>query len=55
MTRQKTRLFFHKSSGSIVTGVFPWFKITLDWRDAADGITWIRPVLHISGYPEYRK
>jgi hypothetical protein len=47
------RPFCHKGSGSLTFGLFPLFKIFLDWRDAADGITFIRPTFHVSRYAEY--
>jgi hypothetical protein len=47
------RPFFHHTSGSITFGLYDnqhyrsrWsWRVLIDWRDAADGITLIRPTI----------
>ena len=40
-----SRPFFNYQYGSIVFGVFPIFRIMIDWRDAEDGVTLIKPLI----------
>lgn len=41
-----TRFFINKSAGSLAFGLYPIAGWALDWRDAEDGRTFIRPRIY---------
>lgn len=47
--------FFYYQSGSVTLGVYPWFRLFIDWRDPADGFTLIRPSIRFVNAREWRR
>jgi len=50
---QIKRFFIYKSPGNITWGINRKFRCFIDWRDAADGITWIRPTIHFHRWVKF--